>query len=162
MDRAPGVVGCPVHFFVMRAAVPFYDPLQARRMSYAKSDRISQTSQPCGRVSAVRMEPLLLRFRLCLSYNNAYGSTSGRLPGRSETDLERKNSHERQAFMDFPLHPHSLHGMWAIGPAGNGTLSNTHRNTDAPRPGPDCLSRPSQSHLYPDTSVPNPHIRGPH
>jgi hypothetical protein len=61
------------------------------------------------------MEPLVLRFRLYLSYNDSYGSVLGKPSGRSETDLERKNSHERQVFMDFALHTYSLHGMWAIG-----------------------------------------------
>jgi hypothetical protein len=61
------------------------------------------------------MEPLFQRFRLCLSYNDAYGSALGKLSGRSETDLERKNGHERQAFMDFALPTCSMHGMWAFG-----------------------------------------------
>jgi hypothetical protein len=64
------------------------------------------------------MEPLFLRFRLCLSYRDAYGFALRKLSERSETDLERKNRHERQAFLDFALHTCSLHGMWAIGLAG--------------------------------------------
>jgi hypothetical protein len=47
------------------------------------------------------MEPLFLRFRPCLSYNDAYRSVLGKLSGRSETDLERKKGYERQAVMDF-------------------------------------------------------------